>query len=454
MRTHTISAASSAHSHSEVCRCERRWDEDDILQRLCQALDFAEQTIRQLADAGYTDADPTQPATVRPEKVIAETAVLLLAASNVSSYAAIGPRILRVASLLVPHARSQRMLRGICLEPAVAFEYATAHICLKRLGFYDADFDAMLDLSAAAQASEGREREPHRMLEQEWLKQSWLYPEGLPRLRANAQLNYCALRRPIDLLHGRREDVYCFTHALMYIRDFNLYPRPLPRGRDELLAEAEGMLARALDEQDYDLAGEILLAWPLTGEAWSPAAAFAFRVLCRVEREAGFLPAPATRLDRIRELDPGLRRKYFHATAYHTVYVMGLLCAAALAPDRRPPVAIPKVPVRAGAFDAVFNCFDPDDRKAHWQQEMDELTPAERESLAEFLLAIALHREFGKRDFAAMQRLLAVGHALSIVSTPVASQAAEMMVRVSQFAENLAYVMAPPATYGEVEEYA
>jgi len=413
------------------------WDEDDLVQRLCQTLDFAERALRQLADSGYTD-EMEQEAAVRPEKLIAETGVLLLAASAVSSYAAIGPRILRVASLLAPHARSQRILRGICLEPAVAFDYATAHICLKRVGFYDSDFDAMLDLSAASNASDGRERAPHRMLEQEWLRQSWLYPEGLVRLRTTPTVTNSALNRTIDLFHGTREDVYCFTHALMYITDFNLYPRSLPRCRQILLAEAEGMLARCLDEQDYDLAAEVLLAWPLTGEDWSPAAAFAFRVIAKVEKAAGFLPAPTTRIARMKSLDKQTGSKYFLATAYHTIYAMGLLCAASLSPDRLPPQRIPKGTVRAGAIDTVLKHVDSETRRAHWQEEFDELEPMERESLADFVLGIGLHRAFGRRDFEAMQQLLAAGAALGITNTPIASQAAEIMSRVAQFANHLA----------------
>jgi len=74
----------------------------------------------------------------------------------------------------------------------------------------------------------------------------------------------------MDLLNGSRDDVYAFTHALMYVTDFNIRPRRLPRRRAAILAEAEAALARCLDEQDYDLGGEVLLAWPLTGRSWSP----------------------------------------------------------------------------------------------------------------------------------------------------------------------------------------
>jgi hypothetical protein len=426
MRTPTNYSANSATP---------RWDEDDLVERLSRSLDFAEQAVRQLTHNGCDQLE--QPSLLCPDKLIAETAVLLLAASNVSTYAAIGPRILRVASLLAPHAHSQRILRRICLEPALAFEHAIAHICLKRLGFYDPDFDAMLDLAAAAQATDGRERAPHRAIEQEWLRQGWLYPEGLPRLRSTTHIANSSLNRTIDLLHGSREDISSFTQALVCLRDFNLFPRPLPRQRECILAEAEGMLARCLDEQDYDLAAEVLLVWPLTGEEWSPAAAFAFRVLCNFENAVGFPPA-TTSIDSIKRTAAEAGQKHLVTATYHSVYVMGMLAAAALAPGKRPPLTVPQAPVRSGAFEAVLDCFYPDDHKAHWQQELETLQPAECESLAEFLLNIALHREVGRSNFAAIERLLTVSNSLSL-HTPVTGQAVEMMTRVRHFTEYLEY---------------
>src|SRR3569833_1855631 len=105
------------------------------------------------------------------------------------------------------------------------------------------------------------------------------------------------MTRPVDLLHGTREDLNAFTHALMYATCFNSAPWGINIESFEILDEAEAMLARCLDEQDYDLAGELLLAWPLTGSDWSALATFAFNVLLRVEDEASFLPSPATCLD-------------------------------------------------------------------------------------------------------------------------------------------------------------
>ncbi|HEY0263198.1 MAG TPA: hypothetical protein VGC07_01625 [Granulicella sp.] len=395
---------------------EHLWDEDDLVQRLGQTLELAEHQLRKLPSDGDADLQ-TAP---RSQALLADVSLLLLAASNVDSYAAISPRVLRVSSLLAPHAHSRHVLRSICLEPSLAFEHAIPHICLKRLGYYDPDFDAMLDLAAAAQASEGRERAPHRMLEQEWLRQSWLYPEGLPRLRASAILASSSLVRTIDLLYGTREDISGFTHALMYLRDFNLFPRSLPRQRECLLAEAEGMLARALDAGDDELVAEVLLTWPLTGESWSPAATFAFRVL------AGRMDAHAAT-----------------ASNFRAVCAMGVLVAAMLAPGKRPPREIPSATVRDGAFESVLDCICSREQASHWQQELAPLIPSEREAISEFLLVIAIHREVARRDFAELERVLAVGAAVGLTHNPVFAQAAEMMSRIRQFADTLEYTALP-----------
>jgi hypothetical protein len=405
------------------------WDKNDLERRLCHALDVAGRAVEKLAANGYSDSREPH-AVIRPEKVVSETAVLLLAASAAAARDEVRGRVARLARSLIPHARSQRMLLGLCLEPALALDYATAHICLERLGYPDADFDAVLRQALRSQARAGRERVPHRVLEQAWLLARWRGASGA-RSRAPAAERDSVLNRPMDLLGGSRDDIYAFTHALMYVTDFNIRPRRLPRPRAAILPEAEAALARCLDDQDYDLGGEVLLAWPLTGPSWSAAAAFAFRVLARVEDQAGFLPTPATRIARLKELEGGDRANYLLATSYHTVYVMGLLCAAALRPGRTPPSVIPAA--RGGA-EPLLDMLDGDGHSAHWREEFDRLAATERDALAGFLFAVALHRRTKQRDFAAVARLLQQGRALGLTDTPIASQAAEMLERVALLA--------------------
>jgi hypothetical protein len=238
----------------------------------------------------------------------------------------------------------------------------------------------------------------------------------------------------MDLIGGSREDVYAFTHALMYVSDFNVYPRLLPRPRAVILAEAEAALARCLDEQDYDLGGEVLLAWPLTGKSWSAAAAFGFRVLARVEDEAGFLPAPSTRLSRLNKIQGDERANYLLATAYHTAYVMGLLCATALQPRRAPPSKIPRSGAAHGSAKMILQFIDADGRSAHWRDEFSQLTEPNRDAIAGLLLNIALRRKISRREFGAVQELLKLGYSLGLADAPGSSQAAEMLERFAVFA--------------------
>jgi len=239
----------------------------------------------------------------------------------------------------------------------------------------------------------------------------------------------------MDLLNGSREDIYAFTHALVYVTDFNVQPRRLPRSRSVILAEAEAALARCLEEQDYDLGGEVLLAWPLTCKSWSAAAAFGFRVLAGVEDKAGFLPAPNTRLQRLSELQGDDRTKYLLATAYHTAYVMGLLSAAALQPERTPPAQIPTSGAIDGSANKILAFFDAGAHRAHWLDELYKLKDAERDAVAGLLLTIVLRLNIKRREFGIVRKLLEVGYSMGLANSPVSSQAAEMLERLSIYTQ-------------------
>jgi hypothetical protein len=326
------------------------------------------------------------------------------------------------------------MLLGACLQPALALDYAQAHVCLTRLGYQDPGFDALLLQTVNSQAFMGRERTPHRMLEQQWFLEIWDDSDTGSGKRPRSMAMKSVLNLPVDLLSGSREDIYAFTHALMYVTRFNIYPRRLPRQRGAILAEAEAMLARCLDEQDYDLGGEVLLAWPLTGKSWSAAAAFAFRVLTRVEDIAGFLPTPSTRIERSNKMQPDDRKHYLLATAYHTAYVMGILCATALQPGRTPPLNIPTRGATSGAASLVLQYLGDDGKTTHWQEEIKTLTDLESDAIAGFLLNVAFRRQIAQRDFGNLRKLLEIGNTLNLTNTPASSQAAEMLERLATFA--------------------
>lgn len=404
------------------------WDKADLTERLCHALDIAALAVEHLATSGYSDPNNPQKS-IRPEKIISETAILLVAASSVATNGQIDNRVKYLAECLIPHARSKRAMLGLCLEPAVAWDHALPHVCLTRLGYRDAAFDRLLRQALDSQAHSGRERVPHRILEQEWVAKTW--PEPKPRRRGATSLTArrSILNHPMDLINGTRDDLYAFTHAIIYVSGFRIQPAPLPRPRPVILAEAEAMLARCLDEQDYDLSGEVLLTWPLTGKSWSPAAAFAFRVLTRVEDQATFLPTAATRISELNALEGIERTQYLLATSYHTAYVMGLLCAASLHPGYAPPSNIQSDDVAPGSAIQILRLLDRDGECPHWCAECHQLATTEMDALAPFLINVALRRRVASRDLRGLREVLNLAYDLNLADIPSASQSAEMLER-------------------------
>ncbi len=405
------------------------WEQQDLVRRLCHALDIASLAIQHLAPAGYKFGDDASSA-IRREKPIAETAVLLYATSIVQHNAEVHERMHRIARELEPHARSREMRLGLALNTSLALDYSIGHILLSQLGYPDPTFDALLQQSLAAQGHAGHERTPHRAMEQQWLANLC----STSPIAMGPALRSSILSQPMDLFGASDSELYAFTHAIMYATGFRRNLASLPRSRGTILAEAESAIARCLDGQDYDLSAEILLAWPLTGKRWSPAATFAFQVLTEVEDKAGFLPTPATRVSELKTREGTDRSQYLLATAYHTAYTMGLLCAAALQPGCAPPASIARRKVSSGAAQQMLRYLDDGKTPPHWRETFDKLNQHQAQSLAGFLFNIALQRRVAGRDFAGLNEVLRHGYNLGLADIPAASQAAELLQRVATVA--------------------
>ncbi len=431
-------------------RHHETWPEADLEDRLCRALDVAARTVEALGADGYTPqagGQAHEEDRIQPEKVVTETALLLLAAyvasggaDCVAARGGIRRRVHQLAERLSPVARSERTMYSMCVQPALALDFAAAHIYLTRMGYPDLRFDRVFHQTVWEGVRPSKERAPHRALEQEWL----LWMGSVPRNRNGREqaLRQSALACPMDLLNGSRDDVYAFTHALLYGRDLDCMPLPLPRTRDEVLGEAEAALARCLDEEDYDLAGEVLLAWPYTGTAkdaanggetvWSAAAAFGFEVLTRVEDRAGFLPSPATRVNTLRSLVGEERRNYLLASSYHTIYVMGLLCAAALGPGKLPPARVPALTSHAGAAKKMLAHLAPEVQLTHWYEQFRLLDLEQQDGLAGLVFQIAMRRMVKAGDYAGLAGLLGEADGLGLTDCPMAGQAASLLLRLHE----------------------
>jgi hypothetical protein len=390
-------------------------------------LDIAERTLAHFAVSGYTDRE-VQSNSFGPEKPIAETAMLIYAASAVRCHLpSVGERIDDLVRLLVPHARSERVLLEIALRPALSFMFAVPHVLLTKLGHPDPAFEDCLRLCATSQARNGHERAPVASLERRWVMRLWTGRK--PDSSWRADLANSVLNWPLDLLGGLREDAYALTHLFMYCTDFGFQKPRLPRRRSVILGEAGSLLAKYLDAGDYDLAGEILMAWPLTGAPWSSAATFGFRVLAGAEVSTGVLPCGNTKAERLNQLQGEERVRYAFGTAYHTAYVMGFLCAAALRPERAPPRKIRGQVVEKSYLERILSFVDQED--ADWAPEFSTLEDDERRALAPFLLDIAIVQNCRKHNYNPVAELLALACHHGTANSPLCAQAAELLERLA-----------------------
>jgi len=402
----------------------------NLLRRLRLALKIAGRTIRFLGAKGFSGAD-SPAGNFAAEKPLAETAMLLYLADREPSDSGVRESVCNLVRELIPYARSRQMAWDVLRYPSVALQLATPHILLNLLGQPDPRFDGLLARTRASGASSGHEVIPYRELEVIWLQSLWRQED--PGWEPVEIARKTALGNPIDLLNGTRDDAYAHTHAIMYFTDFGNWRKPLPRPAEEFLGESAAVLARALITEDYDLAAEALMAWPLTSSSGCPAAAFGFRVVASLEDKIGFLPAGRSVSRRLMELAGDEKTKYALASSYHTAYVMGMLCAVSLKPGMGSPFEIVG-PSYSPALVAGLQALIPG-TGAHWEEVFRSLAAPEQAALAPFLLDVALIQASRKCEFSQLADLLETAAEHGLAHTTLCAQCAELLTRMAAFPE-------------------
>lgn len=395
-----------------------QWPRCDLVRRLQRALDVAESAIA-LVSATDTLVDLTA-MEAPPDKIIAETAIFLRIAARVPEVA---QRAHTLAKQLVPHARHPRIAVGMVLHPALALDYAVAHSMLESMGYTDATFGQLLASAQRSSVAGARERVPYRELEQHWLTS----------VARNSRISLhvierTALSRGVDLLTGSRDDVYALTHAILYSTDFGAMRINLQRDNEDIVAISDSALAGALDDDDFDLAGELLLARPCLGVEWNTTSSFAFAVLARVEDEVGVLPSLSLDGVEYQRQIPEARAQYTAAASYHTAFVMGLLCACILTSNNRPEA----LELRDNNGDA---------RGKQWQRNVESVAHLQSEELNAFMFDIALRQAVRTLDLGALPPILEACVASGAPATPLSAQAAALMRRLADATE---FVSLPP----------
>jgi hypothetical protein len=404
--------------------------EDDLSRQVVLALGFA----RNVLDDVETASDGALGRIA--QKVVAETAMLLYAVAPLrATHPAVETACARLAYRLVPLARGTDVQAAVCLDPGKALDHAMAHILLGRLGHADTGFDTLLQGAQQTGRRLGPERLPHRLVEQEWLEQIW--PHGAPSGRRRSEaIAASTLGRSLDALKATRADLYAFTHAVLYATDMGRRPLASPRRRRDIEADAVIALGFALDAEDCDLIVEVLWTWPMLGLPWHPAALFALEGLIERQDSLGFLPGIGFDAQRVAKMSPEQRERHVRETCYHTVYVMGFLCAAASVrsplPQRASPRAKRGTSRGAGAF--LLDLLQGDTPRPQWCARMAGQSAGLQDAAAPLLLSVLLRRAAEASDLAGLRLVLNAALRYGLADGPAPLQAASLLRRAQWLA--------------------
>ena len=396
----------------------------DHLRRLEAVLDIARTSLPLLVTPA-PEAGAEQQA-FRREKFLCETALLAYAAGTVPEVRA---SVLRLAELLAPHARSPEILTLMRIRPVMAPELSFAHACLTTLGLVDPSFEQALQ-RIGAEGHPPPERAPWKDIEGDWLSCRCPVFQRLPGL--DKSILRTTLVTGLDALSSRREDLYAFTHALIYLSDFGRKPPQFPRHAGLVLQDAGAALARSLDEDDFDLCAELLMSWPYLRQPLSPTARFGLQVLCAVEDEVGYLPSLGLAASELAGLSTESRRRTVLDEAYHTIYVMGLLMAALLQAGMPGSAPSPPPPQTPGASEALLRLMPERSPRPQWERKFDRLAAAEREALADMLAAIALRRALMRHDLRRLRDILACCVSYRLTDQVTVQQAGQLLGRFTE----------------------
>jgi hypothetical protein len=404
-----------------------RWSAGDAERRLAAVLGLATRAVPVLA--APVAGEPAD-ALLKRIKLVAESALLLHVAAAVPG---LDQETEALADVIEPHARSLRLLTAMRLRPCLTEELAVPHSVLTSIGRPDPAFEREVRTLLATPQARQVERVPWKDLEAAWHAR---LAGRAPLVDPAASVPRTTVALGLDVLTARREERYAFTHGLIYLTGFGADRAMLPRPSDVLVEEVDGALAACLDDDDFDLAAEVLMTWPYIREPWTPAGAFGLGVLGRVEDEVGILPSLTLQQHAAEDLaDDEERDRYYLQEAYHTAYVMGLLCAATLRADADPRCSAaggersPAPPI-PGASATLMELLLPRPQRPQWEQDFAALDAATQDELAPFVAAVALRRAVSASDPGHLHRVLSACVALGLPLDLAIRQGAELLQRL------------------------
>lgn len=396
-----------------------------LAKRLAASLDVAARSIPILGHrADISDANRQA---FRREKFICETAILVYAAFQATEHASsLRRRCLEVAKLVEPIARGDEILSLMCLRPNMISELSVAHACLSAIGFIDTRFDDRIR-KILVHGYRAPERAPWKDIEAHWIASKCQHLQSPDWWQQSAART--TLATGLDVLTSRREDLYAFTHAAIYITDFGNETNCTLRNLLDILADAEGALARSIDDDDFDLCAELIMMWPYFGASLDSTPRFCLTVMEAIEDDIGFLPSLSIRTSELAGLAPEVRKYRVLDEAYHTVYVMGLLCASLMRrpiPNEAHPVLRPAEPAR------IRELLLPKSQTPQWEVAFDSAQSDTKSGLSSFLASIALRRALIANDLNLVRRILIVCSDSGLAMNSAMFNATKIILRLAE----------------------
>jgi hypothetical protein len=349
-------------------------------------------------------------------KIVGEAAMLLRIAHRALPDATSRCRIVELAEQLGPYARSRDVRRALLRRPSRAPMRVLAHACLTSLGVRDDGFDQLARLALSSSVANANERVPYRMLDAAWARHMLLGDEEL----THPALFLSPIGAGVDLLAATVEDAYAFSHALPYATDFGRLPLPPGFDTRRLSATADALCVKALDEDNLDLLGELLMAPVLLREAWTPIQVFSWSVLATAWDRFGFVPGPGLPAEAAGEDRTATVRRVL-GTAYHTIFVSGLCVATIASVGALPPSEIPAGPRASGN---EIRCSGTACR-AVW----DAMSEAGRAHLGELVVALEFRQAFRDNDLSAMRSAVSSALLCGAIGSPLFEQVVEFLER-------------------------
>ena len=335
----------------------REWPTADLARRVDLALDVAEATIRRLTTGGVSTAAPDL-----PDRVVIDTAILLREAVSVRKFLApeIPARARVLARELAVRARSSRVTIEIVTNPVAVRDHASAHVILSAFGVTDDAFDSVISAALERNRRLSREHPVEDDLEQAWIASL----SGTPTISGET-VQRTALHSGVDLVFGPPEELRALARGIMYATDFGRRAPKFIRA-DYVMVLVESALAAALDDNDFVLACELLLAWPLLHTEWTAVSNVAFLMLSRMTVDGDL------------------------------AYLMGILCAGIMRARRSPTT----LPMAGGGSvtraNALLEIALREEHRPRWVECVASLTP-ERRASCETFMRDALHRRAARR---------------------------------------------------------